>query len=379
MINWYGMMKSNMKKIILSALILAIGGGGYFLWLLTQNNELEQLTLYGNVEIREAQLAFNSSEHISEIYVQEGEHVIKGQLLARLHTEVLDAQLTGAQAQLEAQQQTVAKLEAGSRKEEINQASAELKAARARTKAAISSYKRLLGLLDKKLVSPEVIENARAQADSARAEMDAVEQNLILLEIGPRKEDIAIARAELVSRNAGLELARQKLNDANLYTPADGIIRKRILEPGDMAFPQTPAITLAFNNPVWIRAYLPESALGRIALGGSATITTDSFPGKIYQGWVGYISPTAEFTPKNVQTAELRTRLVYSVRIFACNPQQELRLGMPATVYIDIDQPPSQQKPANKKCEDQGLQPGDLSGGQSEKQSGDQTVNQRKD
>lgn len=366
------MMKPDMKKIkvILIVLIVVIGSGGYFLWQQKQNNEPKQLILYGNVEIREAQLAFNSSEHINEIYVQEGERVKKGQLLARLHTDVLDALLAGAQAQMEAQQQTVAKLESGSRKEEVNQAKAELKAARARTKAADSSYKRLLGLKSKKLVSPEVVENARAQADSARAEMEAVKQGLILLEIGPRKEDIAIARAELANRNAGLVLARQKLDDANLYSPADGIIRKRILEPGDMAFPQTPAITLAFNNPVWVRAYLPETALGKVALGTAATITTDSFPGKIYQGWVGYISPTAEFTPKNVQTAELRTRLVYSARIFACNPQQELRLGMPATVRIDINQPPAQQKPASKKCEGQE---------QAREQSENQAGNQSKD
>jgi len=341
----------NKKLIALPVLILIIGIGSYFYWQQKQNNEPGQLTLYGNVEIREAQLAFNSSEHIIEILVQEGDHVNKGQLLARLHTEALEAQLAGAQAQLEAQQQTVAKLESGSRKEEINQARAELEAATARTKSTHSTYKRLLGLLGKKLVSPENVENAKSLADSAKAEMEAARQVLILLKIGPRKEDIAIARAELASRKAALKLAHQKLDDANLYSPAEGIIRKRILEPGDMAFPQTPAITLAFSNPVWVRAYLPETALGRVALGTEATITTDSFPDKTYKGWVGYISPTAEFTPKNVQTAELRTRLVYSVRIFACNPQGELRLGMPATVRIAIDQPPASQKPSSKNCE----------------------------
>jgi len=274
------------------------------------------------------------------------------QLLARLHTVALDAQLAGAQAQLEAQQQMVAKLEAGSRKEEINQARAELKAAVARTKSADATYKRLRGLQTKKLVPQEDVDNAKALADSARAEVEVRRQGLNLLEVGPRKEDIAIAKAELANRNAALILARQKLDDANLYSPDHGIIRKRILEPGDMAFPQTPAITLAFSNPVWVRAYLPERALGKIALGTAATIATDSFPDKTYRGWVGYISPTAEFTPKNVQTEELRTRLVYSVRIFACNPQHELRLGMPVTVRIATDQPPALQQPASKNCED---------------------------
>lgn len=119
-----------------------------------------------------------------------------------------------------------------------------------------------------------------------------------------------------------------------------GVVRDRILEPGDMATPQTPVLTLAFTDPVWVRAYLPEPMLGRVKPGMEARILTDSYPGRAYAGWVGYISPTAEFTPKNVETPELRTRLVYQVRVFACNPRGELRLGMPATVTIDLDQAP---------------------------------------
>ncbi len=342
----------NKKFLIVPVLVLAAAAGGYYYWQQQRLvDEQGRLTLYGNVDIREAQLAFNSSEHVDTILVQEGDHVKKGQLLARLHTEVLEAKLAEARAQLEAQQQTVAKLEAGSRKEEISKARAELNAARARAKSARATYQRLLPLVKKKLVSPEDVENARSAADAARAEMDAVQQALTLLELGPRKEDIAMARAVLASRQAAVVLAEKLLDDTNLYAPADGVIRNRILEPGDMAFPQTPAITLAFVNPVWVRAYLPETALGKISLGMAAIIYTDSFPGKAYKGWVGYISPTAEFTPKTIQTPELRTRLVYSVRIFACNPEDELRLGMPATVRIAIDKPPARQPAANKNCD----------------------------
>ena len=296
------------------------------------------LQLYGNVDIREAQLAFNGSEHISEILVQEGDRVIQGQLLARLHTELLEAQLAEAEATLLAQQQVVAKLEAGNRPEEIRKGQAELAAARAKAKSTRDSYKRMARLLEKKLASPDDVENVHSLADAAEAQAEAVKQALALLKAGPRKEDIAVARAQLAAREAGLALARQLLENANLYAPADGVIRNRILEPGDMAFPQTPVLTLAFIDPVWVRAYLPEPALGQVALGAKAFIHTDSYPDKTYQGWVGYISPTAEFTPKNVQTPELRTRLVYSVRIYACNPQGELRLGMPVSVTIALDQ-----------------------------------------
>jgi len=331
------------KKVIIAIIPLVLMVTIAVLWWQGDHEESNGTTLrlYGNVDIREAQLAFNSSEHIAEIRVQEGDRVTKGQLLARLHTELLEAQLAEAEAALLAQQQVVAKLEAGSRPQEIRKGEAELEAARARAISAADSYKRTERLLEKKLASPEDVENLRSLADAAEAQMEAVKQSLALLKAGPRIEDIAVAKAQLTARKAGLALARQRLENANLYAPADGVIRNRILEPGDMAFPQTPVLTLAFIDPVWVRAYLPEPALGQVALGARAFIHTDSYPDKRYTGWVGYISPTAEFTPKNVQTSELRTRLVYSVRIYACNPQGELRLGMPVTVTIALDQKPS--------------------------------------
>jgi len=329
------------KKIILAIVSLVLMVIIALLWWRADQEKSDGaiLQLYGNVDIREAQLAFNSSEHIIEIRVQEGDRVTKGQLLARLHTELLDAKLAEAKATLLAQQQTVAKLEAGSRPEEIRKGQAELEAAHARAKSTRDSYKRIARLLENKLASPEDVENASSLADAAKAQMEAAKQTLALLQAGPREEDIAVARAQLAAREAGVVLAQQQLQHANLYAPADGIIRNRILEPGDMAFPQTPVLTLAFIDPIWVRAYLPEPMMGRVALGAKALIYTDSYPDKTYQGWVGYISPTAEFTPKNVQTSELRTRLVYSVRIYACNSQGELRLGMPATVTIALNQP----------------------------------------
>lgn len=309
-----------------------------------------ELLLFGNVDIRETQLAFNGSEHIAEILVEEGQFVKKGQLLARLHDEILKAQFAEAEAQLDAQKQTLAKLKAGARKEEIDKVRAEWNAAKAQSKVALSSYKRLVPLLKKHLVTPEEVDKAKALADSSRAQAEAVKHGLILIQSGTRKEDVASAYAILKSRQAAVALVEQKLRDARLIAPSDGIIRNRILEVGSMAFPQTPVMTLAFVNPVWVRAYLPEPALGKVAIGSKATIYTDSYPDKPYEGWVGYISPTSEFTPKNIQTSELRTRLVYSVRIYACNPQNELRLGMPATVRIDISQPPATQQKGIQSC-----------------------------
>ena len=158
---------------------------------------------------------------------------------------------------------------------------------------------------------------------------------------GPRKEDIAAARATLEAVRAPSPWPRRELADTRLYAPADGIVEDRILEPGDMASPSTPVYTIALDQPALGAGLRPEAELGRIRLGMAATVTTDSYPGRVYHGWIGYLSPTAEFTPKTVETPELRTALVYQLRVYVCDARDELRLGMPATVHIDLNQPAS--------------------------------------
>jgi HlyD family secretion protein len=326
-----------MKKLLPLILVLLIAGAA-FAWfkLRPQDAPDNMLALYGNVDIREAQLTFNASEHVDRVLVEEGEHVKKNQLLAQLHKQLFHSQVAQAEAQVEAKRQQLDKLKAGSRPEEIEKARAEVAAAQARAKAARDTWQRLQRLVAKKLASREEVETASSNASAAQAQVEAAQAALKLLEAGPRKEDIAAAEADLRAAEANLALAQQNLANTELRAPADGIIRTRILEPGDMASPLKPALTLAFANPVWVRAYLPESLLGKVKPGMPASILTDSYPDKKYPAWVGYISPTAEFTPKNVETPELRTRLVYQLRVMACNGDEELRLGMPATVQIDL-------------------------------------------
>jgi HlyD family secretion protein len=309
---------------------------------------INKLTLYGNVDIREVQLTINGSEHIAEIFVQEGDKVKKGQLLATLDTELLEAQLAQVKALQEAQQQIVNRLKAGNRKQEIAKSKAEYKAVRSEANIAKNSATRLQKLLPRKLASADDVEVAQAKSDIAIAQAEAAHQAWLLMVEGPRAEDIALAEAVLLAKKADVQLATQRLKDAQLVSPSDGVIRNRILEPGDMVMPQSAILTLALVDPVWVRAYLPETELGKISAGFNADIISDSFPEKRYQGWVGYISPTAEFTPKNVQTPELRTRLVYSIRVYACNPDNELRLGMPVTVHIPLTN--QLKKAASNQC-----------------------------
>ena len=344
-------MNRNKKLVPLVLVILAAGAGAYWWWLNgTEEAAANRITLYGNVDIREVQLAFNESEHIEAILVQEGDQVSRDQVVARLHQPRLKAALHEAQAMAAAQAQALARLEAGSRPEEIAKARADVAAAAAQAQAARDTHARQRTLLAKKLTSPESVNLARAAADSAAAQASAAEATLALVLAGPRREDIEQARAELEARRAALSLAEERLADTVLYAPAKGIVRDRILEPGDLATPQTPVLTLALIDPVWARAWLPEPDLGKIAPGMKAEIRSDSYPEKTYAGWVGYISPTAEFTPKNVESPELRTRLVYQIRIFACNPAAELRLGMPVTVTIALDQPAAGAPPDKDRC-----------------------------
>jgi membrane fusion protein PltH len=130
---------------------------------------------------------------------------------------------------------------------------------------------------------------------------------------------------------------RQELADARLVAPVDAVIRTRLMEPGEMASPQRPVFSLAVTDPKWVRAYVAEPDVGRLKTGMTASVALDSFPNRRFNGWVGFISPVAEFTPKTVETTELRTSLVYEVRVFVKDPSDQLHLGSPASVYLPTD------------------------------------------
>ncbi len=333
-------MKKGIRFGLAVLVIAAVGGVGYSLWTRYQREEEEKnvLTLFGNIDIRQVELAFEASGRIEKMYVQEGDGIESGALTAELDTKRLRDRVAQAEAQVAQQEQVVARLLAGSREEEIQKAAAEVEAARAEAANAQRNYERLRNLLLGNAVSEKQVDDALAASDAAAARVAAARELLVLAQKGPREEDIAAAKALLRLYEAELALRNTELEDARLYAPESGIIEKRILEPGDLASPQKPAFTLALTDPVWVRAYIDEPDLGKIHAGMKAEVVTDSYPEKAYSAWIGYISPTAEFTPKTVQTTEVRTSLVYQVRVYVDNPQNELRLGMPVTVHIPLDQ-----------------------------------------
>jgi len=332
-------MATTKKPLLVFVFLAALAGGGWFLY---QNRTSETtdttLRLYGNVDIRQVQLAFQESGRLEKLLVQEGDRVQKGDLVAEIDAVRYQAALDKALAELAAQQQVVRRLKAGSRPQEIARAEAEVRAWQAKVRDAEVTFKRLQRLLKKRATSQQQVDDAATACKAARESLEAARQTLELVKLGPRQEDIAAAEAREKAMQAAVVQARKALADTRLIAPVNGVIRDRIMEPGDMAFPSTPVLTLAQTDPLWIRVYIPETDLGKVVPGMRTVISTDSFPGKQYKGWIGYISPTAEFTPKNVETETLRTRLVYQARVFVCNPENELRLGMPATVSMDLEQ-----------------------------------------
>ena len=285
--------------------VVVVLAAAWFVWRGFRESPRE-LVLYGNVDDRQVNLAFQIPERIAEICLEEGETVRKGMLLGRLETVRLKNDLAAAEAALASAEAVLEKAKNGPRKEEIQMARAELAAVEAKCRTAEIDYHRQTRLRETQAVAAQKQESAG-------------------------KEEIAQAEADVRAARAKVKIQKQALADAKLFAPCDGVLRKRLLEIGEMANPQTPAFAIAMSSPKWVRTWLPESLLTRVRVGERALVLFDGAD-QPFEGWVGFVSPTAEFTPKNVETVELRTSLVYEVRVYVKDPRNLLKLGAPATV-----------------------------------------------
>ena len=322
-----------MKKIIpILVILVAAAAGAWLLRARQQNDSARGLQLFGNVEIREVNLGFRVSGRIAEVLRDEGDAVKAGEILARLDDEPYRREAAESRGQVAALQAHLQLLEAGNRPQEIAQARALVSEREVTVANAERLYKRQEQLLNTKAVSVQDRDDAEAAYREAEARLKSAREQLNLLEAGFRVEDIAQARADLARAQAALASAELRVEDTVLKAPSDGMVLTRAEEPGAILQPGTTVLTVSLTRPVWVRAYVSEPDLGRIHPGMKVQVYMDARLANPYSGQIGYISPRAEFTPKNVETTELRTSLVYRFRVVVDNPDEGLRQGMPVTL-----------------------------------------------
>jgi len=327
-------MKSRLIMIaaVIAALVL-IAGFAISWFGLFGGNSNGKLMLYGNVDIREVNLGFRVGGRIASINVEEGDKVKPGQRLAALDQAPVDARVAEADAAVAAAQAKLALLRNGSRAQDIMQAKAGVTAAEASYRKAQQDADRREGLVDPGAISKGTWQATLAQLDTSKAQLDEAQQNYSKLKQGARPEEIAAAQAQLESAEAARRAIGVDRSDSVLTAPSDGTIVTRAEEPGAIVAPGATVLTLSIDRPLRVRAYIAETDLSRIAPGMKVTVIADG-NAKTYHGTIGFISPQAEFTPKTVQTKDLRTDLVYRLRVIVSDPDDALRQGQPVTVAV---------------------------------------------
>ena len=319
-------------------LVLLLGVGIILLYRLipTGGEQPGRLRLSGNIEVTDAEISFRIAGHVRERLVGEGARVARGAVVARLESGDLEHEVAMRQAEAANIRALLAEMTAGYRPEEVAQARAAHAQASAELSRAESDWHRQQALFEQGLVTARDAEAARTSWEVAQGRTREAKERLDMLGKGFRAEQVDQARARLQEAEEALALARTRLGYATLLAPMDGVVLDENVEPGEFVAAGTPVVTIGALDPVWLRAYIGETDLGRVRLGQSARVVTDSYPGKAYRGTVTFIAQDAEYTPKNVQTEKERVKLVYRIKITLPNPDQELKPGMPADAELDI-------------------------------------------
>jgi len=328
------------RWLALAVLVIAAAAGSAW-YLLNHEVEVEtHLVLQGNVDVRQVNLAFKVDGRIETLAVDEGDAVKAGQVVATLDKRYFQDELRVANGLRDNLAAILAKLEHGSRPEEIAQARAQTKSKEAILAQATADFARYKEL-DKTpgAISKQELDRYAAQLAVAEADAKAAFESQRLIEIGPRNEDIDAARGLHAQQRASIAQIERKLADCNLVAPSDGVIFTRSREIGAIVQAGETVFTLTLASPVWVRTYVSEHDLGLVGPGMAANVTTDTKPDRPYPAHIGFISPTAEFTPKTVETREIRTSLVYRLRVVVDNPDGGLRQGMPVTVRLPLQEP----------------------------------------
>jgi len=389
-----------MKKRLPIILLLIAAGVGVYLWRTGYfAGPRKSIQVSGNLEMTLVDISFKTAGRMIELTVREGDTVKKGQVIARLDAAQLqqqklrdvaavasaqsqydqlktsieyqqatiDSDISTRQAELAQQQAHLDELNAGSRTEEIQQADSSVNEARAQMELARADWERAQTLYKNTDISTSQFDQARTKFRAAQAVLAQAEQRAAMVKEGPRKEEIAGARAQvaraqgavrtsqanridlrrkqeqLVQLRADIDRARaqvgitqSQIDDTIIASPIDGVVLVKSAEPGEVIAAGTTIVRIGDVNHPWLRAYVGETDLGRVKLGTAVNLTTDSYPGKIYHGTVSFIASEAEFTPKQIQTKEERVKLVYRVKVDVDNANHELKNNMPVDTEIPL-------------------------------------------
>jgi HlyD family secretion protein len=318
------------RIIVIAAVLVVLAAGGMYAWRKhAASDPTAAFWLSGNVDVHQVELAFRVSGRIAQLKVDEGDVVKEGESIAELDRVPFENDFAVAQAG-------------------VAQASAVVRQREADLLNARVTLERLQELVAKSLVNQQQVDDAQARVRVAEAAQASAREQLNLVTRGSRKEDIEAQTAALAASQARLEQAKTALQDTTLVAPSGGIVAVRARELGAIVQAGQTVYTLALTDPVWIRAYVPQPRLGRIKPGMHVKLEIDSMPGKQYDGTVGFISPEAEFTPKNVQTEQLRDDLVYRIRVIARDPDNVFRQGMPVTVRVPAADAAANSEPGRK-------------------------------
>ncbi len=325
----------NRKRLIPIVAVVIVAVALYFI--LRPRGDGGALDASGTVEATDAQLGFQAAGRIDTILVDEGDRVKADQELARLDQSELKARRAQAAAQFGAAQALLTELERGNRAEDIQQGRDAVATANQKLADAQRDLDRTRRLFDGGAVSRESLDKAQLAYEVAQSQHDQAAQALQLLEVGPRPERIEAQRATVEQARATVAQIDAMLANSVIHAPFDGVVTVKDREIGETVQPGAPVLTVTNLNDRWVRIYIPETRIGAVHLGEPATITADTYQGRIYRGAVSFIASEAEFTPKNVQTTDERVKLVYAVKVrITRDSTYDLKPGIPADVQLGV-------------------------------------------
>jgi HlyD family secretion protein len=324
----------NRKRVVVVLLVLVAGSIVYFT-LFSKRAAPGDFVASGTVEATDAALGFQTPGRVERIGPHEGDRVKAGDELASLDRTELLARHAETDAQLASARAALAELLAGTRPEDLAQAREAVRAATDRQTDAQRDFDRLQKLFQGGAVAQESLDKAKLALDVTTSQRNQAEQQLKLLELGPRQERITAQRAMVGVAEASLRQVDAMLANAVIKAPFDGVVTVRDREPGETVGAGAPVLTIMNLNDRWIRIYIREDQIGAVRIGQLATMTSDTYPNKVYSGAVSYIASQAEFTPRNVQTTEERVKLVYAVKVrITGDSTNDLKPGIPADVKL---------------------------------------------